>query len=134
MITNTGRTMITSQVASVSAQPAAVKWMAITTDATAAAATDTTLASEIATAGGGLIRAAIGSITYSGASGSNVVTMVQAFTVNASDTGLPVSIAKFGCFNAASAGTMAFEFKFAAVATVNAIGDAVTITEVVTFS
>lgn len=132
-ITNTGYTLISAAMTNTGAQPAPVKYMALTTDATAPAATDTVLTSEIATAGGGLIRAAIGSITYSG-TGNKVSTLVQTFTVNVNDTGLPVTIAKFGCFNASSAGTMAFEFKFAAAAVLSAIGDSVAVTEVVTLT
>jgi hypothetical protein len=58
---------------------------------------DTTLTGEIATAGGGLVRA---QATYAHTAGTNTSTLTKTFTANASDA-LPVTVAKIGVFNAA---------------------------------
>lgn len=102
---------------------------ALTTNATAPAATDTTLATEITTAGGGLIRK---SSTYAHTGGANSYTLTTTFTVNGSDTGLPVTIAKIGVFNSLTSGTMVFETLLSATATLSAVGDALTTTHTVT--
>lgn len=105
-------------------------YMAITTDATAASATDTTLASEITTAGGGLIRKLA---TYAHTPGAASYSLAATFTVNGSDTGLPRTIAKVGIFNTlvGATGRMQFETLLGTTAVLSAVGDAVTITDTV---
>lgn len=109
---------------------APVNWMAITANATAPAATDTALAGEITTAGGGLIRQAA---TYAHTTGTNTYTLTATFTANASDV-LPVTIAKIGTFDTltSATGIMLHETALSSTATLSASGDAVTITQTVT--
>lgn len=128
LLTNGGRDALHAQHLSTAAQPAAFNYMAVTADATAAAATDTTLAGEIATAGGGLLRA---QATYAHTAGTNTTTLTKTFTANGTDA-LPVTIAKIGVFNAATVGTMGYETALNATATLTTSGDSVTITETVT--
>ena len=130
MLTNAGRDMIHAQALGTSAQPAAANYIALTADATAPSATDTTLTGEITTAGGGLVRA---QAVYAHTGGATTSTLTKTFTANGSDT-LPVVIAKIGVFNASTSGTMALETKPATTATLSAIGDATTITETLTLS
>lgn len=130
MIVDSGYDLICKSASQTASRPAAADQMALTADTAVPATTDTVLASEIATASGGLIRA---QATFAKSS-TKVFTLTKVFTSNGSDV-LPVVVAKFGVFNAAvSGGTLAFEFKFAAAATLSAIGDSVTVTETVTFS
>jgi hypothetical protein len=84
---------------------AALNYIALTTNSTAPAAGDTTLASEITTAGGGLIRK---QATYSHSNGTNTALLSAVFTINASDV-TPTTPAKSAIFNAASGGTMGYE-------------------------
>lgn len=109
------------------AQAAPMGYMALTANATAASASDTSLTAEIATAGGGLIRKAF---TYAHTGGTSTWTATATFTANGSDS-LPVTVNKIALFNAASAGTMGFEFVVTA-ATFTASGDAVTYTYTIT--
>ncbi|MGH7743196.1 MAG: hypothetical protein ACREQ5_00030 [Candidatus Dormibacteria bacterium] len=106
-------------------------YMAITTDSAAASSGDTTLPSEITTAGGGLIRKLS---TYAHTTGVASYSLAATFTVNGSDTGLPAAVAKMGIFNTltGATGRMQFETKLGTTATVSAIGDQVTITDTVT--
>jgi hypothetical protein len=129
MIVNAGYDLICDNTANPT-QPAPAKYMALTANATAAAATDTTLTAEIVTGGGGLIRVAS---VYAHTTTTKIFTLTKTFTVNGSDT-IPVTIAKFGIFNAASSGSLFCENVLAATATLSAIGDQLTITETVTFS
>lgn len=117
------------QAAQLSGTPgAAATFMALTANATAPAATDTTLTGEIVTASGGLIRKAA---TYArGAAGATTYTLTATFTANANDS-LPVTIAKFGVFTAASGGTLVWETALSSTATLSAVGDSVTITETI---
>lgn len=87
----------------------------------------TSLAGEITTAGGGLIRKAA---TYAHTTGTSTYTLTATFTANGTDS-LPVSVVQIGLFTASSAGTMAFE-KTVTSATFTASGDAVTYTYTVT--
>jgi hypothetical protein len=105
-------------------------YMALTTNASAAVATDTTLTSEITTAGGGLIRKLA---TYAHTTGAASYSLAATFTVNGSDTGLPVTIAKIGIFNTltGATGRMQFETLLGTTAVLSAVGDAVTITDTV---
>lgn len=109
------------------AQVAPMGWMALTANATAASASDTTLTAEITTASGGLIRK---TFTYAHTGGATTWTATATFTANGSDS-LPVTVNKIGLFNASSAGTMGFEFVVTA-ATFTASGDAVTYTYTIT--
>jgi len=128
LLTNGGRDALHAQHLGTSAQPAAFNYMALTANATAAAAGDTTLTGEITTAGGGLLRA---QATYAHTAGTNTTTLTKTFTANGSDS-LPVTIAKIGIFNASTVGTMGYETALNASATLNVSGDNVAITETVT--
>ena len=102
-------------------------WMALTTDATAPAATDTSLASELS--GSGWTRA---QATYAHTTGASTYTLVKTFT---SADGTARTINKMAIFNAASnAGTPAQMVFESAVPSppVLVSGDTVTITETVT--
>lgn len=130
MQTTAGRDWICDSLGKTASRPAAADYMAITANATAPSAGDTTLTAEIATAGGGLLRA---QATYAHTGGAATYTLTKTFTANGSDS-LPVTIAKMGIFNASSSGTMPFETLVSPTATLSAAADAVTITETVTVS
>jgi hypothetical protein len=131
MLTNAGRDQVAGAVADRSgSRPAAADYLALTANATAASASDTTLTAEIATASGGLIRA---QATYAHTGGTATFTLTKTFTVNGSDV-IPVTVAKIGVFNAASAGSLVWETVLGSTATLSAVGDALTITETVTIS
>lgn len=109
---------------------AAPAWyMALTTNGTGPANGDTTLASEITTAGGGLIRALC---TVAHTAGATTYTLTKVFTVNGSDTGLPVTIAKVGIFNSIVSGQLLFETLLGTTAVLSAVGDQLTVTDTVT--
>jgi hypothetical protein len=128
LLTNGGRDALHAQHLGTSAQPAAFNYVGLTANATTPAAGDTTLTAEIATAGGGLIRA---QATYAHTGGTNTSTLTKTFTANGSDA-LPVTVAKIGVFNAVTAGTMAYETLLNATATLTVAGDNVAITETIT--
>lgn len=107
---------------------APANYMALTANSTAPNVTDTTLAGEITTASGGLIRK---SCPYGHTAGAASYTLTPVYTANGSDV-LPVTVAKIGVFNASSAGTMVFETTLSSTATLSASGDQLTITETVT--
>lgn len=69
-------------------------YMGLTATATAAVDGDTVLTGEIATAGGGLIRALA---TYAHTAAGTTTTLTKTFTCNGSDT-LPVTVAQVGIF------------------------------------
>lgn len=115
-------------MATTGSQPAPANYIGLTANSTNPAAGDTTLAGEITTAGGGLVRA---QATYAHTTGAASYTLTKTFTANGSDS-LAVTIAKIGVFNASSSGTMVFETKFATTATLSASGDQLTVTETVT--
>lgn len=106
-------------------------YMALTTNSSAPSASDTTLASEITTSGGGLIRKLA---TYAHTTGATTYSLAATFTVNGSDTGLPVTIAKIGIFNTlvGATGRMQFETLLGTTAVLSAIGDNVTCTDTIT--
>lgn len=108
-------------------------FMALTTNATAPGSGDTSLASEYAVAGGGLIRKLC---SYAHTGGTSTYTEAATFTVNGSDTGLPLTIAKVGMFPTltGATGIMVFETLMSATATLTASGDALTNTQTVTLS
>ncbi|MGH7743301.1 MAG: hypothetical protein ACREQ5_00565 [Candidatus Dormibacteria bacterium] len=101
--------------------------MAITTDSATPVATDTTLPSEITTAGGGLIRKLA---TYAHTTGVASYSLAATFTANGSDS-LPAIIAKMGIFNSivGATGRMQFETKLGTTATLSASGDQLTVTD-----
>ena len=98
-------------------RPAVADYIALTTNATAPAAGDTTLTGEIAS--GGLSRA---QGTFSHTNGTTSYKISFTFTATAAHT----AVAKAGLFNAASTGTMAFETLLSSTATL-AINDTLTI-------
>lgn len=107
-------------------------YMALTANATAALATDTTLTGEITTSGGGLIRKLA---TYAHTAGAASYSLAATYTVNAADVtaGLPVTINKIGIFNTlpGATGRMQFETIPNAPATLSALNDQVTITDTI---
>jgi len=131
MLHNGGKDMVSSAVGDSSgSRAAAANYMALTANTTSPAAGDTTLASEIATASGGLIRA---QATYAHTGGTATFTLTKTFTANGNDS-LPVTIGKVGIFNASSSGTMVWSTLLSPTATISASGDALTVTETVTVS
>lgn len=127
MIHTLGFQHVSNCAFNLSTQPAPAKYMALTSDNTAPALGDTALVSEL-TANAGLARAIAGTLSYN--SGTKVTTIANTFT--ASVTGLPITVKKFGIFNAASAGTMVISNVFAADAVMSATGDQLTVTETFT--
>lgn len=119
-----------AQCFSTSAPPATFNYMAVTANATAPSAGNTTLSGEITTAGGGLVRA---QATYAHTGSTSTATLTKTFTTNGNDA-LPVTLAKIGIFNASSSGTMGLETLLSATATLSASGDAVTITDTATLT
>ena len=107
---------------------AGAPFMALTANASAAGATDTTLPGEITTASGGLIRKLV---TYAHSAGVASYTLTGVFTANGSDS-LPVTLAKIGTFNSLTGGTMCFETLLNATATLTSSGDQLTATDTVT--
>lgn len=129
LLVNAGRDAIHAQMMTTGTQPAAFNYMAVTANTAAPAATDTVLTGEIATAGGGLIRA---HATYAHTTGTNVSTLTNTFTANGSDS-LPVTLAQIGVFNqATSGGTLFVHTALSGTATLSVVGDNLTITESVT--
>ncbi len=130
MRTQGGTDFQAAQMAGSASATAVAKWMGLTANSAAPAAGDTTLTGEIATAGGGLVRAAG---AYAHTAGTNTYTVTNTFTANGSDA-LPVTVAKIGVFTAASAGTLVFETLLSATATLSASGDQLTVTQTVTLT
>lgn len=124
LITSAGIDFAAAQLAGVASATAVAKWVALTANSSAAAPGDTTLTGEIATGGGGLVRAAT---TYAHTPGATTYTLTNTWTANGSDV-LPVTVAKVGCFNAASVGTMFAETLLNATATLSLSGDAIPVT------
>jgi hypothetical protein len=94
-------------------------WIALTTDATAAAAGDTTLASEETT--NGLARAQA-TDTHTGGASSSLLSKTFTYTGAVTKT-----IAKVGLFDQSSNGRLILETVLSSTATVNANGDTLTI-------
>lgn len=101
----------------------AADYVALTEDATAPAAADTTLTTELTTFGLGRAQA-----TYAHTAAAASYTLTRAFTSSDSTTR---TIRKAGVFNASSAGTLVFESAVPSPP-VLVSGDQVTITETVT--
>jgi hypothetical protein len=108
LLTNNGRDFIHNQAyTNTSAGTEGSRYIAVTTNATAPAAGDTTLTTEIAS--GGLSRAAATTNTHS--AGTNTTTLGITFTASGAHT----SVQKSGLFNASSSGIMTHENTFTAV-------------------
>lgn len=106
-------------------------FMALTANSTAPASTDVTLASEITTAGGGLIRK-IAVMAHT--AGTNTVTATGVFTANGSDS-LPVTIAKIAVGPSIVATyKSALQTLLSSTATLNVSGDQLTVTDTITGS
>jgi hypothetical protein len=103
------------------------RFMALTTSSTAAAATDTTLPTEITTGGAGRALA-----TYAHTFGLATYTLQKAFSITASFTAIH-KMGLFVCLTAAGADPMIFETVLNQDATVGN-GDTLTVTETVTLS
>lgn len=114
--TNAGSDAQSSQMGNTSTQAASCNYIALSNDATAPSASDTTLASEIAT--NGLSRA---QGTYAHTSGTASFTIQKVFSA----TGTQAS-QKTGLFNASSSGTLCFENTYTQVTVNN--GDTLTVT------
>lgn len=120
--TNVGADFWNTQLFATGAASAQANYIGITTDTTAPAATDTSLASE--ETANGLARAQA-SVTHS--SGTTSTVLSHTWTYSGSVTKV---IAKAGLFNAAGppvAGSMALETLLSSTATVNSNGDQITI-------
>lgn len=128
--TNGGQDFQANQMANsaLASASAVSKWMAITANATAESASDTTLTAEIATASGGLIRQVA---VFAHTTSASTYTLTGTFTANGNDS-LPVTIAKMATFTASSSGTMTFEKLLTTTATLSASGDSVVVTQTVT--
>ncbi|GAC1529549.1 MAG: hypothetical protein NVS3B1_21340 [Marmoricola sp.] len=124
MRTTAGTTYEANQLGGTAA--AVANYIALSTNSTAPAAADTTLAGELAAASGGLIRAVA---TFAYTSPNTYYTLSKTFTANAND-GSSNTIQKIGVFNAASAGTLFFETAVPNPPTLVS-GDSVAITETV---
>lgn len=107
-------------------------FLALTASAATLVVTDTVLAGEITTAGGGLIRK-IASFAHT--VGTATYTEAATWTANGSDT-LPVTVTRIGAFPTLTpaTGILVYETQLSANATLNASGDAVTNTQTVTIS
>jgi hypothetical protein len=106
-------------------------FIGISTTNAASVATDTTMAGEITTSGGGLIRA-LG--TYAHSAGTTTFTLSNTFTSNGTDS-LPATIYRDGLFTSFVNGgttTMMVETLLNASATLSLSGDALTLTHTLT--
>jgi hypothetical protein len=105
-------------------------WMALTANSSSptVGGSNTTLAGEIATSEGGLVRALS---TWAHTTGTNTYTLTSTFTANSHDV-LPISLAKIGIFNAQNGGRLLFETLLSSTATLASIGDNIAVTETVT--
>jgi len=106
-------------------------FMAITTDAAAASATDTALTSEGSTAGSGMLRKPG---TYAHTTSASSYTMAVTYTYTSTDNGTTRVYAKMGMFNSVVpvTGIMQFETLMNFTASLSITGDAVTVTQTVT--
>ena len=123
--TNVGADFWDAQLFKVAAAGATANFIAVSADVTAPAATDTTLTGEIAT--NGLSRAQAADAHTAGTSSS---VLSKTFTYTGAS---PVTIAKVGLFNAASAGTLVLETLLGSTGTVSANGDTISISWTVNF-
>ena len=121
LITNAGLDFISAQIGSTSTGANGANYIALSSDSTAPAVTDTTLTGEIS--GNGLDRA---QGTYSHTAATNTFTVQEVFTA----TGTVSAIQKTGLFTASSGGTMMAENTFSSVNLIS--GDQLTITWTIT--
>lgn len=121
LITNAGKDFISAQIGSSSPGANGANYIALSSDSTAPAATDTTLTGEIS--GSGLDRA---QGTYSHTAGTNTFTVQKVFTAS----GTVSAIQKTGLFSASSSGTMMAENTFSSVNLIS--GDQLTVTWTIT--
>lgn len=121
LITNAGLDFISAQIGSTSTGSNGANYIALSSDTTAPAATDTTLSGEIS--GSGLDRA---QGTYSHTAGTNTFTVQKIFTAS----GTVSAIQKTGLFTASSGGTMMAENTFSSVNLIS--GDQLTLTWTIT--
>jgi hypothetical protein len=121
LLTTDGRDFFHAQVyTNTSAGTRGGGFMAVTTDSTAPAAGDTTLASEIST--GGLARADATTKTHT--DNTNSTTIEHEYTASATHT----NVQKVGLFNASSSGTLTHEGSFTAASLIS--GDKLKVTYV----
>lgn len=107
---------------------APARHMALSTDATSVSASDTTLPSEITTAGGGLVAKRA---TYAHTASASTYSLTGVFTVNGSDS-LPVTLAKIGLRQSIVAACKClFQTLLPTTATLTSVGDQITITDTV---
>jgi hypothetical protein len=118
--TNAGIDFAADALSKSASRPAAAEYMALTENATAPAAGDTTLTGEIAT--GGLTRVIA---TYAHTGGAANYTLSKTFTATSAFT----AVQKEAIFNASSAGIMFIENTFTATAL--SINDQLTVTHTV---
>jgi hypothetical protein len=114
--TNAGADAQSSQMGNTSAQAASCNYIAVSNDGTAPAATDTTLAAEIATNGLNRQQGA-----YAHTNGTASFTIQKVFSATNTQASQ-----KTGLFNASSSGTLCFENTYTAVTVNN--GDTLTVT------
>lgn len=125
VLTNAGRDAMHEQHLKKTSQPAAFVYGALSPSVAAPAAGDTTLAEEITTAEGGLLRA---EMAYAHTAGTNTTTLTATWTANNKDT-LPVTVKRWANFNKVTAGgTIGESDTLSASATLSAIGDSITVT------
>lgn len=114
------------------AAPAWFMGLSASTTALGTPSTNTSLPSEIVTAGGGLIRKIC---PYAHTASANTFTLTPVYTANGSDS-LPVTVGSMGAFNSMVVGdtteTMLFNTIISATATLTVSGDNLTLTETVT--
>lgn len=131
MLVNSGRDFVSKQIAGAASATAVAKFVAVTANATAPAAGDTTLTAEIVTAGGGLIRQ---TGIYAHTNGTATFTVTSTFTANGTDA-LPVTLAKRGIFDQVGiGGTLVYEALISPTAVMAASGDSLVLTDTVTVS
>lgn len=106
LVTNDGIDFLHAQGYGTSPGSNGANYIALSTDATAPAATDTTLTGEITT--GGLARTQ-GSVSHT--AGTTTTTIQKTFTATATHTG----VQKSGLFDAATGGTLVHEATFSSV-------------------
>jgi hypothetical protein len=121
LITNAGLDFISAQIGSTSTGANGANYIALSSDSTAPAATDTTLTGEIS--GNGLDRS---QGTYSHTAGTNTFTIQEVLTAS----GTVNAIQKTGLFTASSGGTMMSENTFSSVNVIS--GDQLTVTWTIT--
>ena len=128
--TTAGVDLAAGNVFGTSATVAQLNYVALTANEEAPKTSNTSLAGEITTAEGGLLRKLA---TYAHTTGTATATLTVTFTANPKDA-LPVTVHKFGVFNkSVSGGTMGIETALTAT-TFNAAEDNATLTETLTIT